>query len=92
MFNDVEECDFIVVDFMFVIGGLVVEVINFFKKRGVKNIKFMCLIVVFEGVEIVKEVYFDVDIYIVVLDEKLNDYGYIVLGLGDVGDCLFGIK
>lgn len=77
---------------MLVIGVLVIEVIILLKKCGVKNICFMCLVVVLEGVEKMYEVYLDVDIYIVVFDEKLNDKVYIILGLGDVGDRLFGIK
>jgi len=62
------------------------------KKRGAKNIKFMCLIAAPEGVEAVKTAHPDVDIYIAALDEKLNDHGYIVPGLGDAGDRLFGTK
>lgn len=91
-FFDVEECEFIVVDLMLVIGGFVVEVIYSFKKCGVKNICFMCFVVVLEGVEELQKYYLDVDIYIVVFDEKLNEKGYIVSGFGDVGDCMFGIK
>ncbi|RBN38399.1 uracil phosphoribosyltransferase, partial [Priestia megaterium] len=90
--NDVEERDFIVVDPMLATGGSAVEAINSLKKRGAKNIKFMCLIAAPEGVEIVKEAHPDVDIYIAALDEKLNDHGYIVPGLGDAGDRLFGTK
>jgi uracil phosphoribosyltransferase len=90
--NDVEERDFIVVDPMLATGGSAVEAINSLKKRGAKNIKFMCLIASPEGVEIVKEAHPDVDIYIAALDEKLNDHGYIVPGLGDAGDRLFGTK
>jgi uracil phosphoribosyltransferase len=90
--NDVEERDFIVVDPMLATGGSAVEAINSLKKRGAKNIKFMCLIAAPEGVEIVKEAHPDVYIYIAALDEKLNDHGYIVPGLGDAGDRLFGTK
>ncbi|UNL84881.1 uracil phosphoribosyltransferase [Priestia koreensis] len=90
--NDVEERDFIVVDPMLATGGSAVEAINSLKKRGAKNIKFMCLIAAPEGVEIVKEAHPDVDIYIAALDEKLDDHGYIVPGLGDAGDRLFGTK
>jgi uracil phosphoribosyltransferase len=77
---------------MLATGGSAVEAINSLKKRGAKNIKFMCLIAAPEGVEIVKEAHPDVDIYIAALDEKLNDHGYIVPGLGDAGDRLFGTK
>ncbi len=90
--SDVEERDFIVVDPMLATGGSAVEAINSLKKRGGKNIKFMCLIAAPEGVEVLKEAHPDVDIYIAALDEKLNDHGYIVPGLGDAGDRLFGTK
>jgi uracil phosphoribosyltransferase len=89
---DVEERDFIVVDPMLATGGSAVVAINSLKKRGAKNIKFMCLIAAPEGVEFLKNEHPDVDIYIAALDEKLNDHGYIVPGLGDAGDRLFGTK
>ncbi|MCT6923428.1 MULTISPECIES: uracil phosphoribosyltransferase [Bacillales] len=89
---DVEERDFIIVDPMLATGGSAVEAINSLKKRGAKNIKFMCLIAAPEGVEAIQKVHGDVDIYIAALDEKLNDHGYIVPGLGDAGDRLFGTK
>jgi len=90
--NDVEERDFIVVDPMLATGGSAVEAIHSLKKRGAKNIKFMCLIAAPEGVEVLKNAHPDVDIYIAALDEKLNYKGYIVPGLGDAGDRLFGTK
>ncbi len=90
--TDVEDRDFIVVDPMLATGGSAVEAINSLKKRGAKNIKFMCLIAAPEGVEALKEAHPDVDIYIAALDEKLNEKGYIVPGLGDAGDRLFGTK
>jgi uracil phosphoribosyltransferase len=90
--SDVEERDFIVVDPMLATGGSANEAIHSLKKRGAKNIKFMCLIAAPEGVEAVKNEHPDVDIYIAALDEKLNDHGYIVPGLGDAGDRLFGTK
>jgi len=90
--SDVEERDFIVVDPMLATGGSAVEAIHSLKKRGAKNIKFMCLVAAPEGVEAVKEAHPDVDIYIAALDEGLNDHGYIVPGLGDAGDRLFGTK
>jgi uracil phosphoribosyltransferase len=90
--SDVEERDFIVVDPMLATGGSANEAIHSLKKRGAKNIKFMCLIAAPEGVEAVKAEHPDVDIYIAALDEKLNDHGYIVPGLGDAGDRLFGTK
>ncbi|MBX9971529.1 uracil phosphoribosyltransferase [Bacillus sp. CMF12] len=90
--SDVEERDFIVVDPMLATGGSAIEAIHSLKKRGGKNIKFMCLIAAPEGVEAVQEAHPDVDIYIAALDEKLNEKGYIVPGLGDAGDRLFGTK
>lgn len=89
---DVEERDFIIVDPMLATGGSAVEAINSLKKRGAKSIKFMCLIAAPEGVKAIQDVHDDVDIYIAALDEKLNDHGYIVPGLGDAGDRLFGTK
>lgn len=89
---DVEERDFIIVDPMLATGGSAVEAINSLKKRGAKSIKFMCLIAAPEGVKAIQDEHADVDIYIAALDEKLNDHGYIVPGLGDAGDRLFGTK
>ena len=89
---DVEEREFIVIDPMLATGGSAVEAINSLKKRGAKAIKLMCLIAAPEGVEVVKEAHPDVDIYLAALDEKLNEKGYIVPGLGDAGDRLFGTK
>ena len=89
---DVEERDFIIVDPMLATGGSAVEAINSLKKRGAKSIKFMCLIAAPEGVKAIQDQHDDVDIYIASLDEKLNDHGYIVPGLGDAGDRIFGTK
>ncbi|MES0856762.1 uracil phosphoribosyltransferase [Geobacillus sp. G4] len=90
--SDVEERDFIIVDPMLATGGSAVAAIDALKKRGAKSIKFMCLIAAPEGVKAVETAHPDVDIYIAALDERLNDYGYIVPGLGDAGDRLFGTK
>jgi uracil phosphoribosyltransferase len=90
--NDVEERDFIVLDPMLATGGSAVEAINSLKKRGAKNMKLMCICAAPEGVETVQQAHPDVDIYVAALDEKLNDHGYIVPGLGDAGDRLFGTK
>ncbi|MFC0561074.1 uracil phosphoribosyltransferase [Halalkalibacter alkalisediminis] len=90
--TDVEEREFIVIDPMLATGGSAVEAINSLKKRGARTIKLMCLVAAPEGVEIVKEAHPDVDIYLAAMDEKLNDHGYIVPGLGDAGDRLFGTK
>ncbi|MFC5557552.1 uracil phosphoribosyltransferase [Ureibacillus thermophilus] len=90
--QDVQEREFIVVDPMLATGGSAVEAINALKKRGANNIKFMCLIAAPEGVEVLQKAHPDVDIFIAALDEKLNEHGYIVPGLGDAGDRLFGTK
>lgn len=90
--QDIEERDFIVVDPMLATGGSAIEAINSLKKRGATKIRFMCLIAAPEGVKLLQEAHPDVDIYIAALDEKLNDHGYIVPGLGDAGDRLFGTK
>ncbi|WP_144512005.1 uracil phosphoribosyltransferase [Bacillus sp. FJAT-22090] len=89
---DVAERDFILVDPMLATGGSAIEAVNSLKKRGATSIKFMCLIAAPEGVEALQKAHPDVDIYIAALDEKLNDHGYIVPGLGDAGDRLFGTK
>jgi len=90
--SDVAERDFFVVDPMLATGGSAVEAISALKKRGAKSITFICLIAAPEGVEALTTAHPDVDIYIAALDEKLNDHGYIVPGLGDAGDRLFGTK
>jgi len=89
---DVAERDFILVDPMLATGGSAIEAVNSLKTRGATSIKFMCLIAAPEGVEALQKAHPDVDIYIAALDEKLNDHGYIVPGLGDAGDRLFGTK
>lgn len=88
----VEDRELIVVDPMLATGGSAVAAIDSLKKRGAKHIKFMCLIAAPEGVEAMQKAHPDVDIYIAGLDEKLNEKGYIVPGLGDAGDRLFGTK
>ncbi|WP_096437617.1 uracil phosphoribosyltransferase [Alteribacter populi] len=90
--NDVEEREFIVIDPMLATGGSAIEAINSLKKRGATNMKLMCLVAAPEGVEIVQEAHPDVDIYLAAMDEKLDEKGYIVPGLGDAGDRLFGTK
>ncbi|HEY9581401.1 MAG TPA: uracil phosphoribosyltransferase [Savagea sp.] len=90
--NDVAERRLIVVDPMLATGGSAVEAINSIKKRGAKNITFMCLVAAPEGVKVLTEAHPDVDVYIAAMDEKLNEDGYIVPGLGDAGDRLFGTK
>lgn len=90
--SDVEERDFIVIDPMLATGGSAVAAITSLKNRGAKNIKLMCLIAAPEGVATVQEEHPEVDIYLGALDEFLNEKGYIVPGLGDAGDRLFGTK
>ncbi|KOS23678.1 uracil phosphoribosyltransferase [Bacillus anthracis] len=91
--TDVEERDFIVLDPMLATGGSAAEAINSLKKRGAKQIKLMCIVAAPEGVKVaVQAEHPDVDIYVAALDEKLNDHGYVVPGLGDAGDRLFGTK
>lgn len=90
--SDVAERDFIVVDPMLATGGSAIEAVNSMKKRGATKIRFMCIIAAPEGVEALQQAHPDVDIYIASLDEKLNEKGYIVPGLGDAGDRLFGTK
>ncbi len=90
--TDVEERDLIVIDPMLATGGSAAAAITLLKKRQVKSIKLMSLIAAPEGIERVKREHPDVDIYVAAVDEKLNDHGYIVPGLGDAGDRIFGTK
>ncbi|MGL4819818.1 MAG: uracil phosphoribosyltransferase [Bacilli bacterium] len=90
--SDVEERDFILVDPMLATGASAVEAVTLMKRKGAKSIKFMCLIASPEGVQTLEEAHPDIDIYIAALDERLNEKGYIVPGLGDAGDRLFGTK
>ena len=89
---DADKRTIIVVDPMLATGGSAVAAIDFIKKRGCKDIKLMNLIAAPEGVKAVMDAHPDVDIYVASLDEKLNDHAYIVPGLGDAGDRLFGTK
>ena len=89
---DVEERDLIVVDPMLATGGSASAAISFIKKRGCKSIKLECLIAAPEGIARIQRDHPDVDIFVASVDEKLNDHGYIVPGLGDAGDRLFGTK
>jgi len=90
--NDIEERDVFVLDPMLATGGSAVAAISFIKQRGCKSIRLMNIIAAPEGVAKVKEVHPDVDIYVAALDDCLNDHGYIVPGLGDAGDRIFGTK
>ena len=89
---DVAERDLIVVDPMLATGGSSVAAIDFIKQRGCKSITLMCLVGCPEGVAAVQAAHPDVDIYIAAIDEKLNENKYIIPGLGDAGDRLYGTK
>lgn len=90
--SDVEERLFIVVDPMLATGGSAIMAIDCLKKRGARNMKFMCLVAPPEGVKALQDAHPDVEIYVAGLDEKLDENGYIRPGLGDAGDRLFGTK
>ncbi|MGI6190080.1 MAG: uracil phosphoribosyltransferase [Clostridiales bacterium] len=89
---DVEEREIIIIDPMLATGGSASAAISFIKQKGVKNIKLMCLIAAPEGIARVEKDHSDVDIFAAAVDECLNEHGYIVPGLGDAGDRLFGTK
>ncbi|MDY6104049.1 MAG: uracil phosphoribosyltransferase [Acetatifactor sp.] len=89
---DCAEREVFVVDPMLATGGSSIAAIQMLKDKGCKSIHFMCIIAAPEGIAAMKEAHPDVDIYVGALDEKLNDHGYIVPGLGDAGDRIFGTK
>lgn len=89
---DSSERDIFVVDPMLATGGSAEAAIQMLKDKGVRNIRFMCIIAAPEGVKRMQEAHPDVDLYIGALDEQLNNHGYIVPGLGDAGDRIFGTK
>ena len=89
---DIEEREVIVVDPMLATGGSAIDAITQIKTRNPQKIKFMCIIAAPEGLDALKEAHPDVDIYVGSLDSHLNDHGYIVPGLGDAGDRIFGTK
>ena len=89
---DIAERDVIVVDPMLATGGSATAAIGFMKKYGCKHIKLMCIISAPEGVKAVQEAHPDVEIFTAALDDHLNEHGYIVPGLGDAGDRIFGTK
>jgi uracil phosphoribosyltransferase len=89
---DVSEREVIVIDPMLATGGSSVAAIDMLKRGGAKQIKLMCLVAAPEGVKIVNDAPPDVEIYTAAVDECLNDHGYIVPGLGDAGDRIFGTK
>ena len=88
--TDIEKRQVLVTDPMLATGGSAIAAINFIKKRGANRIKLMNIIAAPEGVEAVQKAHPDVDIYVGALDERLNENCYIVPGLGDAGDRLFG--
>ena len=90
--DDITSRQLLVVDPMLATGGSAVMAIDALKKRGASNIKFVCLVAAPEGVKVLQEAHPDDDIYTAALDERLNENGYIVPGLGDAGDRLFGTK
>jgi len=87
-----EEAIVMVLDPMLATGGSASAAINNIKARGAKDIRFVCLVAAPVGVELIENEHPDVDLYVAALDEKLNEQGYIVPGLGDAGDRLFGTK
>ena len=90
--EDCGEREVFVVDPMLATGGSAAAAISMLKDKGCRNIHFMCIIAAPEGLEVLKEAHPDVDIYVGALDEKLNEHAYIVPGLGDAGDRIFGTK
>ncbi len=90
--TDIKSRELIVVDPMLATGGTAIAALQFVKDRGAENIKFMCLVAAPEGVEKLQEAHPDVDIYAAAVDKELNDHAYIIPGLGDAGDRLFGTK
>ena len=90
--KDIEMRDVIVVDPMLATGGSAIDAVSQIKKRNPRSIRFMCLIAAPEGIEAFSKVHPDVAIFCAAKDEKLNEIGYIVPGLGDAGDRIFGTK
>ncbi|MHC1681644.1 MAG: uracil phosphoribosyltransferase [Clostridiaceae bacterium] len=90
--QDIHDRDIIVTDPMLATGGSAIDAITLLKKRGAKYIRLMSLIAAPEGVRAVQAAHPDVDIYLAAIDECLNEHGYIVPGLGDAGDRLYGTK
>lgn len=90
--SDISERDVIVLDPMLATGGSAIDAITQIKAKGAKSVRFMCIIAAPEGIEALQKVHPDVQIYIGAVDKKLNDHKYIVPGLGDAGDRIFGTK
>ena len=89
---DVSERELIILDPMLATGGSAAKAVEVLKQKGASSIKLMCLIAAPEGIEAVHKEHPDVEIYTAAIDERLNSHGYIVPGLGDAGDRLFGTK
>ncbi len=90
--SDVSERDFIIIDPMLATGNSLIASIDILKAKGAKSIRLMCLVAAPEGIKLINEAHPDVDIYVASVDERLDDHSYIVPGLGDAGDRLFGTK
>ena len=90
--SDISQRQLFVVDPMLATGGSAIMAMDMLKKRGASNIKFMCLVAAPEGVKALRDAHPDIDVYTAALDDHLNEDGYIVPGLGDAGDRLFGTK
>ena len=90
--SDIDQRIVILVDPMLATGGSAVDALSLLKAKGCKQIRFMCLVAAPEGVAKVQEAHPDVELYLAACDEKLNDHAYIVPGLGDAGDRIFGTK
>ena len=90
--SDIAESEVLLVDPMLATGGTADAAIGFLKEKGAKKITMLCILAAPEGVKAVQKAHPDVDIYTAAYDSKLNDHGYIVPGLGDAGDRIFGTK
>ena len=90
--DDIENRDVIVLDPMLATGGSAIAAVTFLKQYGANNIKFMCIIAAPEGLNRLHEAHPDVEIFCAALDKQLNDHGYIMPGLGDAGDRIYGTK
>ena len=88
--TDIESREVIIVDPMLATGGSSAAAISFIKKRGAKNIRLMCILAAPEGIEVLRKEHPDVELYCGAVDDKLNEKGYILPGLGDAGDRIFG--
>lgn len=90
--DHLDKREMIIVDPMLATGGSAIAAVDALKKRGAKSIRFVCLVAAPEGVNALREAHPDIDVYAAALDDHLNENGYIVPGLGDAGDRLFGTK